>query len=175
MTAINVTDAYLLANFHKVINYSPISDDDETEKIEIKSFAGILAFHLIEMDKKLESSPPRFIEEDVIEVKVPILVDGKTDFSSPSFQESLTKVKTIFRSLSDASGKKHCLVKYEVTKDAVNQNEKVQALLYKAQKVLGHWAILLYPWRINEPVQRFWQRLFQGSCSGNQKNHQMLS
>jgi hypothetical protein len=117
MIAINVTDAYLLANFHKVINYSPTSDDDETEKIGIKRFAGILAFQLIEMGKKLASGPLKFLEEDVIEVKVPILIDGKTDFSSPTFQESSTEVKTLIRSLSDANGKKHCLVKYEVTKD----------------------------------------------------------
>jgi hypothetical protein len=80
MIAINVTDTYLLANYHKLINYSPTSDDDKTEKIGIKRFAGILAFQLIEMGKKLTSGPLKFLEEDVIEVKTPFLVDGKTDF-----------------------------------------------------------------------------------------------
>jgi hypothetical protein len=95
MTGINVTDAYLLANFHKVINCSAVTDDDETEKIGIKRFAGILAFQLIEMGKKLASGPLKFLEEDVIEVTVPIVVDGKTDLSSPSFPGSSKEVKTV--------------------------------------------------------------------------------
>ncbi len=47
------------------------------------------------MGKKLATGSLRFLEEDVIEVKVPSLVDGKTDFSSPTFQESSTDVKMV--------------------------------------------------------------------------------
>jgi hypothetical protein len=115
LIGINVTDTFLLANYHKVINYSTITEDQDGPKIGIKRFSGILAFQLIEMAKKLTGGPLRFLPE---EVEVPLIVDGKSDFSSPTYPETAsTEVKRVIRSLCDANGTKHNLVKYDITKD----------------------------------------------------------
>jgi hypothetical protein len=54
LISIMVTDAFLLCNYHKVINSG--SADNQGEKHMIQCFARILAFQLIEMAKQLE--PP---------------------------------------------------------------------------------------------------------------------
>jgi hypothetical protein len=51
---INVTDACLLANYHKVINYSSNGGKEKEQKISIQRFSGILAHQLIELAKKMQ-------------------------------------------------------------------------------------------------------------------------
>jgi hypothetical protein len=68
------------------------------------------------MAKKLTGGPLRFLPEEV-EVEVPLIGDGKSDLSSPTFPETVsTEVKQVIRSLCDANGTKHNLVKYDITK-----------------------------------------------------------
>jgi hypothetical protein len=117
LIGINVTDTFLLTNYHKVINYSTLTEDQDGAKIGIKRFSGILAFQLIEMAKKLTGGPLRFLPEEV-EVQVPLIGDGKSDLSSPTYPETAsTEVKRVIHSLCDANGTKHNLVKYDITKD----------------------------------------------------------
>jgi hypothetical protein len=113
----NVTDTFLLANYRKVINYSTSTEDQDGPKIGIKQFSGMLAYQLIELAKKLTGGPLRFLPKEV-EVEVPLVVDSKSDLSSPTFPETVSsEVKLVIWSLSDANGKNHDLVKYEITKD----------------------------------------------------------
>jgi hypothetical protein len=115
LIGINVTDTFLLTKYHKVINYSTLTEDQDGPKIGIKPFSGILAFQLIEMAKKLTGGPLRFLPE---EVEVPLIGDGKSDLSSPTYPETAsTEVKQVIQSLCDANGMKHNLVKYDITKD----------------------------------------------------------
>jgi hypothetical protein len=111
-----VTDAFLLANHHKVIN---VNDDAGPPKLSIRRFAGMLAFQLIQKGKKMSALPSRFLpEDDVIPV---VSVMGRTsnsnisDLSSPDMRSLLEK--EVVRALQDANGRTHYLVKYDITKD----------------------------------------------------------
>jgi hypothetical protein len=84
---INATDTYLLANYHKVINYSSSACEEKEQKISIQRLAGILAQQLIDMAKKISGRPLRFLLEDSegsgIELRIG---DAKSDFSSPTLR-----------------------------------------------------------------------------------------
>ncbi len=119
LTGINVTDTYLLANYHKVIN--PSNDPTLRQKISIPRFAGMLALQLINNSKRLGATSSRFHPEDdpnelvyLISIVEPSRSDV-SDLSSPDFASS--SEKNIARSLQDASGRTHYLVKYDITKD----------------------------------------------------------
>ena len=108
LIGINVTDAYLLANYHKVINSSANGSDEK--KIGIQRFAGILSFQLLKNAKRLASSTtPHFFPE---EVQLP----GKTVVSDLSYPSDFSD-KPVVQALQDAMGKTHYLVKYDVTRD----------------------------------------------------------
>jgi hypothetical protein len=62
LTGINVTDTYLLANYHKVIN--PSNDPTLRQKILIRRFAGMLALQLINNSKHLGATSSHFRPED---------------------------------------------------------------------------------------------------------------
>jgi hypothetical protein len=64
LVGINVTDAYLLANYHKVINFLPNACEEKEQKISIQQFAGILTQQLIDMAKKISTPPQRFLPEE---------------------------------------------------------------------------------------------------------------
>jgi hypothetical protein len=61
---IDVPDAFLLANCHKVINFAPNACEDKGHKISIQKFAGILVDQLIEQAKKLGGPPQRSLPEE---------------------------------------------------------------------------------------------------------------
>jgi hypothetical protein len=118
LIGINVTDAFLLATHHKVINAS--NDTTGKQKIPIRRFAGMLSLQLIRQAKRLGASPMQhFIPEDdalpVVSVTAPPSRSGVSDLSSPDFA-SLSD-KEIVRALQDANGKTHYLVKYDITRD----------------------------------------------------------
>jgi hypothetical protein len=62
LIGINVTDTFLLASHHKVIN---LNDAIGSQKLSIRQLAGMLAFQLIHQAKKLGASQvPSFLPED---------------------------------------------------------------------------------------------------------------
>jgi len=117
MIGINVTDTFLLACHHKVINTS--SDTTGKQKIPIRRFAAILSLQLIRQAKRLGSSSLQpFLPEDdvpVVSVTAPPSKSAVSDLSSPEFA-SLSE-KEVVRALQDANGKTHYLVKYDITKN----------------------------------------------------------
>jgi len=110
LLGINVTDSFLLANYHKIINSNSNGSDDK--KISIQRFAGMLSYQLLKNAKRLGSTSlaPSYLPE---EVACPAMTMVSSDVSTPS---DLTD-KPIIRSLVDANGKTHYLVKFDVTKD----------------------------------------------------------
>ena len=114
----NVTDAYHLANYHKVINYTGGGSGEK--KISLQCFAGILSSQLITNAKRWGSKDRRFLPEDAMEVEMDQAL-VISDLSSPSLgvNEQSTKCSGLdsIRSLVDANGKEQLLAKYTVTKD----------------------------------------------------------
>jgi len=100
LIGINVADAYLLANYHRIINTSANWSD---EKIGIQRFSGMLSFQLLRNAKNLEEQLPgkTVVSELVSELS------SKPEFSN----------KPIVRALEDAMGKTHYLVNYDATRD----------------------------------------------------------
>jgi hypothetical protein len=119
LVGINVTDAYLLCNYHQVLNCSKRSDDDQEKKITIQRFARILANQLIQLANKQGSGKgDRFLPEDEEGFAVSV-TEPLTDMSSPTLTSSLaiTAGKNVIRNGCDANGLTHFLVKYKVTQD----------------------------------------------------------
>jgi len=117
LIGITVTDAFLLCNYHKVINGG--ASENQEKKTTIQRFAGILAHQLIQMANKLESgNASKFLPEDDDGFMLSI-PESSQDFSSPMLTSSfaITSGKNVIRSGMDANGLLHYLVKYEVTKD----------------------------------------------------------
>jgi hypothetical protein len=121
LVGINVTDAFLLSIHHKIINFMTSSNEEKEMKVGIQRFAGILSYQLIQMAKKLNAPPERFLPEDCLGSNFMLkLPDSMSDLSSPTLTNSGTlssSNKVIIRSLHDANGNLHCLVKYDVTQD----------------------------------------------------------
>jgi len=115
LTGINVTDTYLLASYHKVIN--PSNDPALKQKVSIRRFSGMLALQLIRNANRLGSAHNRFQPEDEESRCVPLVSISEPSKSAVSDLSSPTSDKTIIRSLQDANGKTHYLVKYDITKD----------------------------------------------------------
>ncbi len=116
LIGITVTDAYLLCNYHNVINCGV--REHQEKKITIQRFAGILAFQLIEMAEKLQSpGSNKFLPEEVFSNTV--TVKELSDLSSPTLTSSLvvTSGKNVIRSITDSNGLIHHLVKYDITTD----------------------------------------------------------
>jgi hypothetical protein len=114
-----VTDAFLLCNYHRVINISKKGIEDQENKISIQRFAGILTNQLIQYANKIGTgNSSRFLPEDDagFTMSVP---ETLTDFSSPTLTTSLaiTTGKNVIRSCTDSNGITHFLVKYDVTQD----------------------------------------------------------
>ncbi len=124
---INVTDAVLLANYHKLINYSPNGCEEKEQKISIQRFSGILAHQLIELAKKINEPSLKYRPEDSDTSGLEIVAEAKTIFSFPTFAFSSSfsslQEEILIWSLTDANGVTHHLVKYEVTKDPLEGNE----------------------------------------------------
>jgi hypothetical protein len=122
LVGISVTDTFLLANHHKVINYSSNACKEKEQKISIQRFAGILAQQLIDVAKKISGPSLRFLPENSegngVELRIS---NAKSDFSLPTFAPTLSsstpEEKNTIHSLPDANGMLHHLVRYEVTKD----------------------------------------------------------
>jgi hypothetical protein len=113
----NVTDTFLLASHHNVIN---LNDATGSQKLSIRQFTIMLAFQLILHTKKLGGTQlHRFLPEDdilpVVSIVAPQSKSDISDLSSPDFA-SLSE-KEIVRNLQDANGRTHYLIKYDVTKD----------------------------------------------------------
>jgi|LakMenEpi03Aug12_release.lakeMendotaPanAssembly.Ray.scaffolds.fasta_scaffold205777_1 hypothetical protein len=129
---INVTDAYLLCNYHKVINSSKSSLYEEKEqKIGIQRFSGMLARQLIDIANKIKSSS-RYLPEQPMEVTMHPMTGSSADLSSPTFLGTSATYnkhdKLPIRSLVDANGVTHYLMKYDVTKDpSGRQRTKMRA------------------------------------------------
>jgi len=112
LLGINVTDTFLLANNHKLINSGSGSHDEK--KISIQRFAGILSFQLLRNAKELGCSRLSFMSEEILPVQKSLV----SDLSSPTISGSVTiSDKPVAGSLVDANGKTHYLVKFDVTKD----------------------------------------------------------
>jgi len=107
LLGINVTDTFLLANHHRIINHT--SGTSSEKNITIQRFAGLLAFQLLQNAKHLGRPRQRFLPE---EIQAP----QKTVVSDLSLPSSFSN-KPAVRSLTDANGKTHYLVKFDVTKD----------------------------------------------------------
>jgi hypothetical protein len=117
LIGINVTNTYLLANYHQVINLTKFGAGEEKEKqIGIQRFAGILAQQLIEMSKKIPQGDARlrFRPEETLNVITITSATATADFSLPTIDSSL-QGKRILQSLQDANGMYHHLGKYDVT------------------------------------------------------------
>jgi hypothetical protein len=115
LIGVNVTDTFLLANHHKIINTS--NTGMWKKKITIRRFAGILAHQLITQARRFSTtltqlrpdSPPDiipFIDKDTSK-------SGISDLSS----DFATQSDKAVCSLKDANGTTHYLVKYDITKD----------------------------------------------------------
>jgi len=114
---INVTDAFLLANYHKLINYSSNGCEEKEQKISIQQFAGILAHQLLELARKVNGPAQKYRSEDngMSEIEFFHVSAGSSGIiSSPTIDSSL-QGKRIIRSLCDSNGTFHHLIKYEVT------------------------------------------------------------
>jgi hypothetical protein len=117
MICINVTDTYLLANYHGVINVSKIGNKEKEKQVSIQRFAGILAQQLVDLSKKFQGTSLRFFPEDCLDVVVVSASSASTtNISSPTINSSL-QGKSIIRLLPDANGTFHQLIKYKVTLD----------------------------------------------------------
>jgi hypothetical protein len=117
MICINVTDTYLLANYHGVINVSKIGNKEKEKQVSIQRFAGILAQQLVDLLKKFQGTSLRFFPEDILDVVVVSASSASTtNISSPTIDSSL-QGKRIIQLLPDANGTFHHLIKYEVTLD----------------------------------------------------------
>ena len=101
MTGINVTDTYLLASYHKVINQT--NDLAMKQKASICRFAGMLAIQLICNAKRLGSLQNCFRSEDTDDNEdVPLVSITEPSKSGVSDLYSPTSDKNIVRSLQDA-------------------------------------------------------------------------
>ena len=118
LIGVNVTDAFLLANHHKVINVS--NSAIGKQKISIRRFAGMLSHQLIAKSKCFREHSSRFHQDSPPDV-IPIAPDkdstkGAISDLSSDFA-SLQSGKQVVRCLMDANGKSHYLVKYDITKN----------------------------------------------------------
>jgi hypothetical protein len=86
----NVTDAYHLANYHKVINCTGGGSGEK--KISLQCFAGILSSQLITNAKRWGSKDRRFLPEDAMEVEMDQAL-VVSDLSSPSLGVSEQSTK----------------------------------------------------------------------------------
>jgi hypothetical protein len=118
LVGINVMCMFLLANHHKLINYSSNACEEKEQKISIQRFSGLLANQLIELARKINDSSLKYQQEDSDISGLEIVAEAKTVSSSPTFAASSSSCSLqVIRKLSDASGDSHHLVKYPVTKD----------------------------------------------------------
>jgi hypothetical protein len=122
LISINVTDAFLLSNHHKIINSGSGFYDEK--KISIQRFAGILSYQLLKNAKSFGCSRITFMPEEV-EPRTSII----SELSSSSSD------KPVVRSLQDANGKTHYLVKFDVTK---NPSGRSRTKKRKCKKCLEH-------------------------------------
>jgi hypothetical protein len=117
LIGVNVTNTFLLANHHKVINIS--NSTIGKQKISIRRFAGIISNQLIAHARRLSASSSRFLPDSPLDI-IPIVSNkdssksGVSDLSSELY--TLSKKRAV-RSLQDANGKTHYLVKFDITKD----------------------------------------------------------
>jgi hypothetical protein len=109
LLGINVTDAFLLANHHRIINHTTGLQEDK--KIGIQRFAGMLAFQLLNNAKRLGCPRQRFVPEEVQQVPQTTVV---SDLSDPS---TVNSDKPVVWALQDVNGRTHYLVKFDTTKD----------------------------------------------------------
>jgi hypothetical protein len=123
LIGVNVTDTFLLANHHKVINIS--NSTMGKQKISIRRFAGILSNQLIAQARHLSVSSSRFLPDSPLDI-TPIVSDkdssksGISDLSSELFTQL---EKQAVRSLQDANGNQRSFRAFTL------QEEKMQALL----------------------------------------------
>ena len=117
LIGVNVTDLFLLANHHKVINIS--NSTIGKQKISIRRFAGILSNQLIAHARRLSASSSRFLPDSPLDI-IPIVSNkdsSKSSVSDLSSELFTLSEKQAVRSLQDANGKTHYLVKFDITKD----------------------------------------------------------
>ncbi len=146
------TDAYLLANYNKVINSSLKECEEKEQKISIQRFARIQAQHLIDMARKISGPPLKFLpvdgEASGLEVEV---IDSRSHLSSSTFVTSTllsTKQqdkKCFVSSMMPMAGYTVQLsMKSPGTPQAnKHQNEKMQAVHCK-KTIKGCWSVLPY-------------------------------
>jgi hypothetical protein len=118
LIGINVTDTFLLANHHKVINVSSNLTSGK-QKISVRRFAGILSHQLTTHAKRLGIKSLHFLPDSPPDI---IHVCSTTDpsrggISDISSDYAMLSEKQAVRGLRDANGKTHYLVKYDVMKD----------------------------------------------------------
>jgi hypothetical protein len=117
LIGVNVTDTFLLANHHKVINIS--NSTIGKQKISIRRFAGILSNQLFAHARRLSASSSQFLPDSPLDI---ILIVSNKDSSKSSVSDLSSELFTLsekqaVRSLQDANGKTHYLVKFDITKD----------------------------------------------------------
>ncbi len=112
-----MTDTFLLASHHKVINYS-MKEKDDKKKISIQRFAGMLSVQLIKNAKRLgaENDEPFLPEHDDAPLAC-ITLPSKpvSDLSTPDVGSKSDK--NAVRAITDNNSRTHYLVKYDVTED----------------------------------------------------------
>jgi hypothetical protein len=135
LIGINVTDCFLLAGHHKVINYSSNYGTDG-KKISIQRFAGMLSHQLIHAARALSAvATIQFLPEDEaapLSCAITLPSNTVSDLSSPDLHSSSDK--QVIRAIPDATGKTHYLVKFDVTKDPSGRSRTKKR---KCKKCLG--------------------------------------
>jgi hypothetical protein len=107
LLGVNVTDTFLLANHHRIINHT--SGTSNEKNITIQRFASLLTFQLIQNAKHLGRPCQHFLPE---EIQAP----QKTVVSDLSLPSSFSNKPAVW-SLTDTNGKTHYLVKFHAAKD----------------------------------------------------------
>jgi hypothetical protein len=97
LLGINVTNAFLLANHHRIKNHTTGLQDDK--KIGIQHFTGMLAFQLLNNAKQLGCPRQCFVPEEVQQVPQTTVL---SDLSDPS---TVNSDKPVVRALQDANGR----------------------------------------------------------------------
>ncbi len=113
LIGVNVTDTFLIVNHHKIINMS--NTGMWKQKITVRRFAGILAHQLITQARRFGTTLTRFCPDSPPDI-IPFIdkdtsKSGISDLSSDFAAQSDKAV----RSLKDANGTTHYLVKYDIT------------------------------------------------------------
>ncbi len=121
-----VTDTFLLANHHCIINHTTSFQDEK--KIGIQHFVGMLAFQLLKNAKQLGCPQQHFVPEEVQQEPQKSVV---SDLLDPSIANSDKPVVWV---LQDVNGRTHYLVKITKDPSGCSGTKKGQEMLRVKEK-----------------------------------------